>query len=109
MHEKCMKSAYESDTGNRASEAIRGGHVFTNQVRNISPGGGGGTYPGFGYSLQNRPQELWLSTRSRLEKGGGAVTGPSTLRRGLLEGAHSVGAVDFGVSCPRRASWNSYD
>ena len=30
--------------------------------------GGGGTHPGFGYPLQNRPRELWLSMRSRLEK-----------------------------------------
>ena len=30
--------------------------------------GGGGTHPGFGYPLQNGPQELWLSTQSRLEK-----------------------------------------
>ena len=49
-------------------------------------GGGGGTHTGFGYPLQNSPRELWLSTRSRPEKGG-AVTDPSTLRRGLLEGA----------------------
>ena len=33
--------------------------------------GGGGTYSGFGYLLQNGPRELWLSTQSRLEKRGG--------------------------------------
>ena len=54
--------------------------------------GGGGTHPGFGYPLQNGSQELWLSTRSRLEKGG------------LLEGAYSVGAAVFGLSNPRKAS-----
>ena len=37
-----------------------------------------------------------------LEKGGGAVTDPSTLRRGLLEGAYSVGAVVFGLSSLRK-------
>ena len=36
--------------------------------------GGGGTHPGFGYPLQNGPRELWLSTRSRLEKGGLSLT-----------------------------------
>ena len=28
----------------------------------------GGTHPGFGYPLQNRPRDLRLSTRSRPEK-----------------------------------------
>ena len=34
----------------------------------------GGTHPGFGYPLQNGPRELWLSTQSRLEKGGLSLT-----------------------------------
>ena len=37
-------------------------------------GGGALTLPGFGYPLQNGPQELWLSTRARLEKGGLSLT-----------------------------------
>ena len=36
-------------------------------------GGGGVTHPSCGYPLQNRPQELWLSTRTRLEKRGTQV------------------------------------
>ena len=36
--------------------------------------GGGGIHPVFWYLPQNRPQELWLSTRSRLEKGGLSLT-----------------------------------
>ena len=70
-------------------------------------GGGGGTHPGFGYPQQNGSRELWLSMRSRQRKRG-AVTDPSTLRRGLSEGAYSVGAVVFGLSSPRKASWISH-
>ena len=34
----------------------------------------------------------------------GTVTDLSTLRRGAVRGAYSVGAVDFGLSSPRKAS-----
>ena len=40
----------------------------------MEKGGGGGTHPGFGYPLQNGPQELWLSMQSMLEKGGLSLT-----------------------------------
>ena len=55
---------------------------------------GGGTPPGFGYPLQKGPRELWLSTRSRLEKGG-VVTDPSTLRRGAVRGGLLCGGSSF--------------
>ena len=70
-------------------------------------GRGGGTPPGFGYALEKGAQDLWLSTLSRLENSG-AVTDPRTLRRGLLKGANSVGAVVFDSSDPRKASWISH-
>ena len=69
-------------------------------------GGGGGTHPGFWYPLQNRPRELWLSTRSKLEKGGLSLT--QVLSEGVGGGGGGV-AVVFGLSSPRKAFWISYD
>ena len=73
----------------------------------FAPGGGGGgrgTHPGFGYTLQNGLPELWLEARKE-----GAVTDLRTLRTGAVKEAFPVGALGVSFASPRKAPWISYN
>ena len=79
------------------------------KVKAGHPGGGGGGHSPWFWVPTAKQSPGAVSVNTVWARKRGAVTDQSTLRRGLLEGACSVGAVVVGFSSPRKASWIRYN